>query len=92
MYEYTFKQIEIKKDYKQKDFNEFIKELMFSSGVYGKEISFTMTDGHILSESFLEDINNVLNTGEIPNLMLGEDKDWICQELPNQIKIEGTQD
>jgi hypothetical protein len=41
-------------------------------------------------ESFLEDINNVLNTGEIPNLMLGEDKDYINQELPNQIKIEGS--
>lgn len=28
MYEFQFKQIEIKKDYKEKDFNEFIKELM----------------------------------------------------------------
>ena len=63
---------------------------MFASGVMGKEIAFTMTDSQILYESFLEDINNVLNTGEVPNLMLGEDKDWINQELPNQIKIEGS--
>ena len=63
---------------------------MFASGVMGKEIAFTMTDSQILMESFLEDINNVLNTGEIPNLMLGEDKDYINQELPNQIKIEGS--
>ena len=92
MYEFQFKQIEIKKNYAQKDFNEFIKELMFSAGVMGKEISFTMTDSQILSESFLEDINNILNTGEVPNLMITEDRDYICQELPNQIKIEGSQD
>ena len=67
-----------------------MKELMFASGVMGKEISFTMTDSQILYESFLEDINNILNTGEVPNLMLGEDKDYINQELPNQIKIEGS--
>lgn len=77
MYEFMFKQIEIKKDYKHKDFNEFIKELMFASGVMGKEIAFTLTDSQILMESFLEDINNILNTGEVPNLMLGEDKDYI---------------
>ena len=92
MYEFQFRQIEIKKDYKEKDFNEFIKELMMASGVMGKEIAFTMTDSQILKESFLEDINNILNTGEVPNLMLGEDKDYIAQELPNQIKIEGSQE
>ena len=63
---------------------------MFASGVMGKEIAFTMTDSQILYESFLEDINNILNTGEVPNLMLSEDKEWINQELPNQIKIEGS--
>ena len=48
-----------------------------SSGVMGKEIAFTMTDSHILQESFLEDINNILNTGEVPNLMASEDRDYI---------------
>jgi len=48
---------------------------MFKSGIEGKEIAFTMTDSQILRESFLEDINNILNTGEVPNLMQAEDKD-----------------
>ena len=90
MYEFQFRQIEIKKNYQSKDFNEFIKEIMLATGVMGKEIAFTMTDSHILKESFLEDINNILNTGEVPNLMLAEDRDYICQELPNQMKIEGS--
>jgi dynein heavy chain len=36
-----------------------------------------MTDTQIISESFIEDINNLLNTGEIPNLWKPEDKDKI---------------
>lgn len=38
---------------------------------------FTLTDSQIIDESFLEDINNILNTGEIPNLMVNEDKEKI---------------
>jgi len=77
MYEIKFMQVEIKKDYKSKDFNEFIKEIMFLTGIDGVKVAFTLTDSQILFESMLEDINNVLNTGEIPNLMLPEDKDRI---------------
>ena len=54
-----------------------MKELMFTSGIDGKSICFLMTDTQIISESFIEDINNLLNTGEIPNLWKPEDKDKI---------------
>ena len=50
---------------------------MFSTGIDGEMITFVLTDTQIISESFLEDINNILNTGEVPNLMLPEDKDKI---------------
>lgn len=40
-----------------------------------------MTDSQIINETFLEDVNNVLNTGEIPNLMLPEDKDKIANDI-----------
>lgn len=67
----VFKQVEIIKGFGEGMFREFIKELMMMTGINPKNIStsFTMTDSQILSETFLEDINNVLNTGEIPNLM-----------------------
>ena len=54
-----------------------MKELMFITGIEGRQMSFVMTDTQIINESFLEDINNVLNTGEISNLMLPEDRDKI---------------
>ena len=34
-----------------------------------------MTDNQIMYETFLEDINNILNTGEITNLYVKEDFD-----------------
>lgn len=65
-----------------------MKKFMKASGIAGKGISFVMTDTQIIMESFIENLNNLLNTGEIPNLMLPEDKDEIqngvrpvCQEL-----------
>jgi dynein heavy chain len=56
---------------------------MFETGINPdcRGTTFTLTDNQILSETFLEDINNVLNTGEIPNLMLPEDKDKVINDV-----------
>jgi dynein heavy chain len=50
---------------------------MFSAGIDGQSICFILTDTQIVKETFLEDINNLLNTGDIPNLFLPEDYDKI---------------
>lgn len=77
MREIQFRQIEITKNFGPTQFKDFMKELMFTTGIDGKPICFLMTDTQIISETFIEDINNLLNTGEIPNLWLPEDKDKI---------------
>lgn len=54
-----------------------------------------MTDTQIINESFIENLNNLLNTGEIPNLMAQEDKDEITNGVRNiciQRKIPDTLD
>lgn len=38
---------------------------------------FLLSDNQILQEQFLEDINNLLNIGEIPNLFPPEDKEQL---------------
>ena len=38
-------------------------------GEEGKQLVFLFSDTQIVKESFLEDINNILNTGEVPNLL-----------------------
>ena len=65
---YRSVQIKLKKKYEAKDFREDIKVSMLDSGCEGRQITFIMTDTQIVREAFLEDINNILNTGEITNL------------------------
>jgi dynein heavy chain len=68
---------------------------MFETGIEGRKVTFTMTDSQILKETFLEDINNILNTGEVPNLMLQEDKDKIESEVRPiviEMKLEPSTD
>ena len=49
----------------------------------GKSVSFIMTDSEIKSESFLESINSMLATGDIPGMIPKEDKDLFSLESKN---------
>jgi dynein heavy chain len=40
-------------------------------------------------ESFLEDINNLLNSGEIPNLFPADEKTTICEEIEGRAREAG---
>lgn len=42
--------------------------LFGEAGTLEKSMIFLLSDTQIVTESFLEDINNILNNGEIPNL------------------------
>ncbi len=54
---------------------------MLPCGIKGERTTFLINDNQITNESFLEDVNNLLNSGEIPNLWLQEDKDLINNDL-----------
>jgi dynein heavy chain len=51
-----------------------------------------MTDTQIVNENFLEDINNVLNTGEITNLYEEEHLNKIQEEIRPYVKSLGRMD
>ena len=68
---------------------------MFSTGIEGNNICLLLTDTQIVKESFLEDINNLLNTGDVPNLFLPEDYDKIItsvRPIVVELKRVDTQD
>lgn len=56
------------------EFREDIKNLLRNCGGKGQTTSFIFTDNSIKEESFLEDINNILNTGEVPNIFPVDEK------------------
>ena len=54
-----------------------------------------MNDTQIMHQSFLEDVNNILNTGEITNLYAKEDYDLMTAELSpimRKLKIPENKD
>ena len=51
---------------------KFIAWLNF--GNKGSTTSFIFSDNSIKEEAFLEDINNILNTGEVPKIFPAEEK------------------
>ena len=45
-----------------------LKRLFFQAGVENKPTVFIFNDTQVVEEIFLEDVNNVLSSGEVPNL------------------------
>lgn len=86
---YTPYQIQLSKSYSGKDFRTDIKTQMMKCGCTGEQVTFLMTDTQIINENFLEDVNNVLNTGEITNLYEEEDMNTILEEITPYAKSLG---
>lgn len=55
------------------------QRLLKSAGVQGLKTVFLITDAQIKEESFLEDIDSVLNTGEVPNIFAADEKQEIIE-------------
>lgn len=89
---YDFFSIEITKNYKEQKWREDLGVLLKSAGKDNKKIVFLFSDTQIIYESFLEDINNILNTGEVPNLWKQEDIDQICQDLRGLAAQQGREE
>ncbi|XP_071807320.1 dynein axonemal heavy chain 12-like isoform X1 [Asterias amurensis] len=74
-------QPEISKSYGKNEWREDLKSLMKNAGAFGKTTVFLITDTQIKEESFLEDIDNLLNTGEVPNLYAVDEKQEIMEAV-----------
>jgi dynein heavy chain len=60
-----------------KDWRENLKTVLMIGGVQGKATSFVFVDTQIINENMLEDINTVLNSGDVPGLYKTEDEEPI---------------
>ena len=82
--------IEINRGYGITEFREDIKKFMIKTGVDGEDTVFLFTDTQIVDETMLEDLNNVLNTGEVANLFPQDETDKIVSDMIEVCKADGV--
>lgn len=85
------------KSYTTVEWREDLKLLTRKAGESGQPIVFLFTDTQIKETSFLEDISNLLNSGEVPNLFPLDERVEILEKmrqvdksLPRHKKTDGT--
>lgn len=74
-------QIEMTRQYGVKEWREDFKTMLQKISLSTMHAAFIMTDSAMKEESFIEDINNMLNSGEIPNLFTPEEQLDICNRM-----------
>jgi hypothetical protein len=89
MEEFESYQIEISKQYGQNEWRDDLRRMLKMAGVEGKDVVFLFTDTQIMWEGMLEDINNILNAGEVPNLMKVDDTEEIAAAMRPLMHTEG---
>lgn len=86
--DYTLFQIELTKNYSMSDWREDLKCLMLKTGVEGKNLVFLFTDSQIKDEAMLEDINMLLNTGDVPNIFPPDERGEVTEKMQEIARIE----
>ena len=79
--------IEITKAYGVTEWKDDMMNMFNRGGVEERGTVFLFSDNHIVKEAFLEDVNNILNNGEIPNLFnTPEDYMNVCEGMKDAVK------
>ena len=74
-------EIEITRGYGINEFRDDLKSLYAIAGVEGRPVVFLFTDNQIVDESQVEDINNILNSGEVPGMYANDEKEAVFTEM-----------
>lgn len=77
------------KGYDMNAWRDDMREKLFMACGCEKEVKplvFLFSDTQIINEAFLEDINNILNNGKIPNLYSKDDENVIIESLKEAYK------
>eukprot|EP01135_Chromosphaera_perkinsii_P007265 Nk52_evm73s745 gene=Nk52_evmTU73s745 len=86
MSDYELFSIELSKNYTRVEWLDDIKKVLRKAGFEGKPTVFLFSDTQIKDESYLEDINMLLNAGEVPNIYPVDEKAEIIEKMRSVVK------
>jgi len=81
-------QIEVIKGYSMSDFTKNVKECLKLAGIKQNPITFLIVDTQLIFPLMLEYINNILNSGDVPNIYKKEDIDEIRDAVKNEVLMK----
>ncbi|KAL7390222.1 hypothetical protein ABVT39_017308 [Epinephelus coioides] len=87
--DYVLFQIELTKNYSMSDWRDDLKKIMLKAGIEGKSLVFLFSDSQIKDEAMLEDINMLLNTGDVPNIFAADERADIIEKMQGIARLEG---
>lgn len=87
--DYVLFQIELTKNYSMSDWRDDLKRLMIKAGIEGRNLVFLFNDSQIKDEAMLEDINMLLNTGDVPNMFAADERADIIEKMQGIARVEG---
>ncbi|CEG44893.1 flagellar inner arm dynein 1 heavy chain beta [Plasmopara halstedii] len=85
-------QIEVGKNYRSFEFHEDIKKLYTQVGLQQQKTVFFFSDTQIKNESFIEDLNNILSSGEIPGLFEKDEQAGIVDGVRLRARAQGVRE
>uniref|UniRef100_A0A8C0G3E5 Dynein axonemal heavy chain 11 n=1 Tax=Chelonoidis abingdonii TaxID=106734 RepID=A0A8C0G3E5_CHEAB len=85
-------QIMLKKGYGIQDLRVDLANLYIKTGAKSMPTVFLLTDAHVADERFLVLINDLLASGEVPDLFSNEDIDGIITGIRNEVRSLGLID
>uniref|UniRef100_A0A8B9CDG4 Dynein axonemal heavy chain 1 n=1 Tax=Anser brachyrhynchus TaxID=132585 RepID=A0A8B9CDG4_9AVES len=91
MADYECFQIELSKNYDMTEWRDDMKKIMMKAGLESLPKTFLFVDTQIKNESFLEDINNLLNSGDVPNIYSPDDQEQIMTAMKPVVRELGQQ-
>jgi len=86
---FTVMQIVISSSYSINDLKDDLKLMYNKAGMKEEGVMFLLTDSQITNERFLVFINDLLASGNIPDLFAGDEYDTIINGVTNKVKALG---
>ena len=79
------------KGYSIRSWREHVKGLLMKAGIDNRPITFLFVDTQIIHEQMMEDLNNILNSGDVTGIYVDKDIDDILTACKQDCMKAGLQ-